>query len=89
MAKKLDNAGRVIIPRELRRSLKWMDGDLIEMYQKDNTLVLSKYHPQTSDKLKAEFSFFLEWAEDTGLTIPKELTEEFYSVVDKIEKLEN
>lgn len=88
MAKKLDNAGRVTIPRELRRALHWMDGDLIDIQQKGNSLILTKNSPETAETLKTEFRFFQEWAEETGTTIPQDLTEEFYSLVDRIQELE-
>ena len=41
--KKIDDIGRIAIPRDIRRALRWMGGDEIEIIPKDNgELVLRK-----------------------------------------------
>ena len=88
MAKKLDSVGRVTIPREMRRALRWMDGDLIDMHQEGDTIVLSKQFPDVSTRLLHDYSAFIEWMDDMGATIPEGLSENFYSVIKQIQEQE-
>lgn len=44
MVRKIDLLGRIVIPKEIRRSLKINSGDDIEMYIENDTIVLKKYH---------------------------------------------
>lgn len=51
--KKLDDVGRITIPRDIRRSLRWMDGDEIEIiFNNDGTLLLRKHENDTIAKLR-------------------------------------
>jgi len=46
--KKIDDIGRIAIPRDVRRALRWMGGDEIEIIPKDNgELVLRKRQVDT------------------------------------------
>lgn len=42
ITKKIDDLGRIAIPRDLRRSLHWMGGDEIQIMQNDNSIILKK-----------------------------------------------
>lgn len=42
ITKKIDDLGRIAIPRDLRRSLRWMGGDEIQITQNDNCIILKK-----------------------------------------------
>lgn len=44
MVRKIDLLGRIVIPKEIRRSLKINSGDDIEMYIENDSIVLKKYH---------------------------------------------
>ncbi|NLK17640.1 MAG: AbrB/MazE/SpoVT family DNA-binding domain-containing protein [Clostridiales bacterium] len=44
MVRKIDLLGRIVIPKEIRRSLKINSGDDIEMYIENDAIVLKKYH---------------------------------------------
>lgn len=39
----MDELGRVVIPKELRRTMRIREGEEVEVFQKDDTLVLKKY----------------------------------------------
>lgn len=43
MIKKIDDLGRIAIPKEIRRALRLMGGDSIEIIQENNTIILKKY----------------------------------------------
>lgn len=44
MVRKIDMLGRIVIPKEIRKSLKIDSGDDIEMFLDDGAIVLKKYH---------------------------------------------
>lgn len=50
----LDNLGRIVIPKELRRTLDLPAGTLMEIYTDNDRVVLEKYCPNTwsADELK-------------------------------------
>lgn len=41
--RKVDDLGRIVIPKELRRALKIRDGDSLEVYVNDDIICLKKY----------------------------------------------
>lgn len=41
----LDDLGRVVVPRELRRSLQIENGDEIEIFTEEDRIILKKYKP--------------------------------------------
>ncbi len=45
IVRQIDALGRIVIPKELRRTLDISDGDPLEMFIEDNTVILRKYHP--------------------------------------------
>lgn len=51
ITKKIDDLGRIAIPRDLRRSLQWMGGDEIEIVQNDNTIILKKHQDNFVEQL--------------------------------------
>ena len=51
--KKMDDIGRIAIPKDVRRSLRWMGGDEIEIIQKeDGTIVLRAHARDTIKRLE-------------------------------------
>ena len=63
VVKKIDDIGRISIPKDLRRSLRWMGGDEIEIIPKDDgTVLLRKSENDTTKRLK-ELS--AEWSDDS------------------------
>ena len=49
--RRIDDLGRIVIPREIRRKLGIEEGDPIEIYVSGDSLILKKYVQETdSDK---------------------------------------
>ena len=50
----IDDLGRVAIPKDIRRSFRWMGGDEIEIIpdEKEGTILLRQYHNDTARKLE-------------------------------------
>lgn len=62
IVRRIDELGRVVIPKEIRRSLKIKDGDPLEIFRDKDKLVLVKYAP-TDDKQDA-VDTLCEWLKD-------------------------
>mgnify|MGYP002553838358 CR=1 FL=1 len=45
IVRKIDELGRLVLPIELRRTLEISDGDSLEIFVEDNTIILKKYQP--------------------------------------------
>ena len=45
IVRKIDELGRIVLPIELRRTLEITDGDSLEIFVEDNTIILKKYQP--------------------------------------------
>lgn len=48
--RRVDDLGRIMIPKELRRTLTIRDGDLMEFYTADDNIILVPYDPNTDIK---------------------------------------
>ena len=63
--KKIDDVGRISIPRELRRTLMWDGGDEIEIIvNEDGSLLLRKRNLDTAKRLK---ELRLDWKDDADV----------------------
>lgn len=47
IVRKVDDLGRVVIPKELRRTLGIDEKDPLEIYMDDGKIILKKYQPNT------------------------------------------
>lgn len=45
IVRRIDDLGRVIIPKEIRRSLRIREGDPLEIYVEDGAVIYKKYRP--------------------------------------------
>ena len=45
IVRRIDDLGRVVIPKEIRRSLRIREGDPLELYTYDGGIVFKKYQP--------------------------------------------
>jgi AbrB family transcriptional regulator, stage V sporulation protein T len=45
IVRKLDDLGRVVMPKELRKTLRIRDGDPLEIFVSENSVMLRKYAP--------------------------------------------
>lgn len=84
IVRRIDELGRVVIPKEIRRSLKIKDGDPLEIFRDKDKLVLVKYAP-TDDKQDA-VDTLREWLKDVeqaaALTDIERMT--FKMLLDKV-----
>ena len=48
IVRRIDELGRLVIPKELRKTLRIREGDPLEIYASKDELVLKKYSPISS-----------------------------------------
>ena len=47
VVRRIDDLGRVVIPKEIRKKLDWQEEDALKFYfDENNNLVLKKYIPE-------------------------------------------
>lgn len=50
IVRRVDDLGRVVIPKEIRRSMKIKEGDPLEIYVEGNTVIFCRYNPIDEEK---------------------------------------
>ena len=80
IVRNLDNLGRIVIPKEMRRVLGIEDRDPIEILIEDNTILLRKYEP--ADIFTGEKEDLIEYC---GKKISKSSIEEMARIAGIIE----
>lgn len=55
ITRKVDELGRVVIPKELRDNFGIKEKDSLEIFTEGNNIVLRKYEPVTESKLRTQF----------------------------------
>ena len=79
--KKMDDIGRIAIPKDIRRSLRWMGGDEIEIIlNEDNSITLRKHEDDTVARLQELRS---GWQED------RDVDTYFLELIELIESKKN
>ncbi len=76
--RKIDDVGRISLPKDLRRSLRWMGGDEIEIIpREDESIILRKLENNTCARLNAIKE---EWSDD------EEIQQHFLELIELINK---
>lgn len=47
IVRKVDELGRLVIPKEIRSAYDLNEGSPVEIYTDNNNIILTKYHPST------------------------------------------
>ena len=85
MIKKIDDIGRIAIPKEIRRSLQIIGGDSFEIIvNSDKSITLKQYKPQFDKQLTSLKEDFLNYATDNSIEVKTETLELFDKLVDNI-----
>ena len=87
IVRRIDDLGRVVIPKEIRRSMGIKEGDPLEMFidTENGGLVLVAYHSEVSDKINA----IAENLSTVGATPDHwKIAEELKKIAKKLEKLQ-
>lgn len=62
IVRRIDELGRIVIPKEVRRALKIKEGDPLEIFRDNDKLVLAKYAP--ADDKQDAVDTLREWLKD-------------------------
>lgn len=65
IVRRIDDLGRVVIPKEIRRTLAIREGDPLEIYTTDDGVVFRKYTQPTETKA----AIAQKWLEDNGYVL--------------------
>ena len=84
IVRRIDDLGRVIIPKEIRRMLRIKEGDPLELFTNGNTLVLQKYIVNYSEELNSFIGDLDDYIDDD---FPYEKKVEILNSLKEVEKL--
>lgn len=56
IVRKVDQLGRIVVPKELRRTLDVMEKDPLEIFVEDDLIILKKYIPDMTCQITGETS---------------------------------
>lgn len=91
IVRRIDELGRVVIPKEVRRSMGIKDGDPIEIFKDKEGIVLRKY--SCADEVGEAVDFLKSWVDDPESDATKNMTslelDIFKRLLDMIYKAHN
>lgn len=66
--RRIDDLGRVVIPKEIRRSMHIKEGDALEIFTSEQGVIFNKYNPcdglkEAADNLIDELTYALDYKE--------------------------
>ena len=59
IVRRIDDLGRIVIPKEIRRTMRIRDGDPLEIYTDDGKIVMEKYN-QSNGSREAALRFLAQ-----------------------------
>lgn len=62
--RRIDDLGRVVIPKEIRRNCKIREGEPLEIFLEDGGVVFKKYNPDYRDDLIATLQSAADYYDD-------------------------
>lgn len=65
IVRRIDDLGRVVIPKEIRRTMAIREGDALEIYTTDNGVLFRKYEQPTETKAATA----QKWLEDNAYVL--------------------
>ena len=66
IVRRVDDLGRVVIPREIRRNLGIREGDPLEIFLHEDCICFKKYIPNKLEKVYDAFRELVDFAEEEG-----------------------
>mgnify|MGYP001119666243 CR=1 FL=1 len=64
--RRIDDLGRIVIPKEIRRNLGIREGEPLEIFVHEGCVCLKKYIPNELEKVSDVFKELADFAEDEG-----------------------
>ncbi len=66
IVRRIDDLGRIVIPKEIRRSLGIREGEPLEIFLHEDCVCFKKYIPNKLEKVSDAFKELADLAEDEG-----------------------
>ena len=66
IVRRVDDLGRVVIPKEIRRNLGIHEGDPLEIFLHEDCICFKKYIPNKLEKVYDAFRELVDFAEEEG-----------------------
>ena len=63
IVRRLDDLGRIVITKEIRRRCGLADGDPLEIVVEGNHITLTPYRPYAEDQISAQLEVLTDWYE--------------------------
>lgn len=64
--RRIDDLGRVVIPKEIRRNVGIREGDPLEIFRHEDCVCFKKYNANKLEKISDAFRELVDYAEDEG-----------------------
>lgn len=87
ISRRVDDLGRIVIPKEIRRSLGIREGSEMELFVSDEGVMLKKYYPE--NELSEMVQSLMESVEDMRVTLGSEKTGDIRRHIREIQNLLN
>ena len=89
IVRRIDDLGRVVIPREIRRAMGIREGDPLEIYTTENGVVFQRYRPELVRDIQAMRDKCSEIVWGARPDKAQELNELFRKIIDIVEESED
>ena len=81
--RRVDDLGRVVIPKEIRRNLGIYEGDPLEIFLHEDCICLRKYSTDKLEKVYDAFKDLVDFAEEEGGFYMKTLVSDLQAEVEE------
>ena len=81
--RRIDDLGRVVIPKEIRRNLGIREGDPLEIFVDNGVVCFIKYQPETTTKILDDFKELKDYAFEYGGSAQEQRVENLRLMVEK------
>lgn len=81
--RRIDDLGRVVIPKEIRRNCHIREGDPLEIFINDGAVCFKKYEVNRLEEISDAFKNLVDYAEDEGGFRMKELVLELQAEMEE------
>lgn len=83
IVRRIDDLGRIVIPKEIRRNLGIREGDPLEIFLHEDSVCLKKYTTDKLEKVYDAFKELVDFAEEEGGLYMKTMVSELQVEVEE------
>ena len=83
IVRRVDDLGRIVIPKEIRRNLGIYEGDPLEIFLHEDCICLRKYSTDKLEKVYDAFKDLVDFAEEEGGFYMKTLVSDLQAEVEE------